>query len=84
MNIIDKLELGIIYEGDTIINHRSLIKVILNPFLRLFGFNIATKYDTEKNILLNPVLISCKKIKNIKFQYDNKNFYKVEKKRILI
>jgi len=36
----DLLKLGIIYDKDNnmIINHRSLLKVICNPILRLFDF----------------------------------------------
>ena len=78
------LELGIIYENNKIINHRSLVNVILNPFLRLFGFNIATICNIENNTLLNPIIISCKKIKNIKFRYDNNSEYRIEKRRRII
>lgn len=83
--MIDKLELGIIYNKQgRIINHRSLIKVILNPFLRKFGFNIATIYDIDKNKLYKPCIIKSKTKSSIKFLYENNIEYIVKKRRILI
>lgn len=42
--------LGVIYAADgNAISHRSLLKVILNPFLRLFGYCIATMCDWDEN-----------------------------------
>jgi len=37
-----KLKLGIIIKNYKVINHRSLIKVLFNPFLRFIGYEIAT------------------------------------------
>lgn len=83
--MIDKFELGIIYDKNgKLKNHRSLIKVFVNPFLRLFGYNIATKADGETEKLLGPVLVPCKKRKNINFLYDNEDFYTIVKRRIIL
>ena len=38
-----KLKLGIIWQDGQIKNHRSLLKVVCNPILRMFGFEIATQ-----------------------------------------
>jgi len=51
------LKLGIIMKDNRIINHRSLIKVLLNPFLRCFGFCIATKMDQGRLGL--PIFSKC-------------------------
>jgi len=50
-------KLGVVYKDGKIINHRSLIKVLLNPIISKLGFCIATKYDLETNKLGNPILI---------------------------
>lgn len=83
--MIDKLELGIIYDkAGKIINHRSFVKVIFNPILRIFGVNIATEYDPNKNKLYKPVIIQCRKNKNIDFLYRNDNEYIIKKERMFI
>ncbi len=52
-----KINLGIIYKNGKIINHRSLLKVIMNPFLRLIGLQIATV--SENNKLYYSRLVRC-------------------------
>lgn len=40
------MNLGIVFDNEmNVINHRSLLKVFINPFLRCFGVCIATKFD---------------------------------------
>ncbi len=81
----DKLNLGIVYnEDEKIVNHRSLIKVIFNPFLRLMGFQIATIYDIETNELCKPTIIRCKRRREINFKYELEENWKLEFKRIFI
>lgn len=83
--MIDKLELGIICNKDgKIINHRSIIKVLINPFLRIIGIQIATKYDMDKNILLWLKIMKCRIVKKISFGYDNNEFYIRKKERMFI
>ena len=84
MEMIDKLQLGIVYdEKGKIINHRSLLKVILNPFLRIIGINIATKYNSHENKLFGISVVKCNRIQNISFLYENNN-YKINRRRMLI
>ena len=54
------MKLGILLKDGKIVNHRSFIKVILNPIFRYFGFCIATLYDKK---LKGICFIKCQKIK---------------------
>lgn len=61
------MNLGVVYNSQgEMINHRSLVKVLLNPVLRAFGFQIATECEkddvTEKYELGQPVFTRCPKI----------------------
>ena len=78
----NRLNLGVVYKDEKIVNHRSIIKVFLNPFLRFFGINIATIFDIERNKLLRPTIVKCNKIKNISFLYDSSGCT-IKKERIL-
>ena len=50
--IREVLQLGVVYdEHNKIRNHRSLVKVLLNPFLRIIGLNIGTVYHPKENRL---------------------------------
>ena len=40
--------LGIIWKDGKIINHRSLLKVCFNPFLRVIGVEIASLFDDNE------------------------------------
>lgn len=81
--MINKLKLGIVYKNKKIINHRSLLKVILNPFLRLIGLCIGSHCNHNK--LYYPVVFKCKKEKKLifSFEYNRKHDY-IVKKRVLI
>lgn len=83
MEIIDKLKLGIVYENGKVVNHRSLVKVLLNPFLRIFGFCIATNFDMDKQKLYNPVFIKCDRRMELTFGYLLGN-RKIVRRRMLI
>ena len=52
------IKLGIVYKDNKIINHRSLLKVLLNPFLRYIGLYIGTRCEdnTLKGIKLNKCI----------------------------
>lgn len=78
------LNLGVVKKDDNIINHRSLVKVCLNPLLRLFGLQIATSFDEEKQMLGLPVLTRCPRRKLIwSWSYDIEGC-QLERKRLLI
>jgi len=53
------INLGIILKEKRIIGHRSLLKVLVNPFLRVIGFQIAT--NINNGILGSPCLTRCTK-----------------------
>jgi hypothetical protein len=78
-----KLKLGIVYKDNKIINHRSLLKVLLNPFLRYIGLYIGTKCkdNTLKGIKLNKCVRTQKIIwsfiYNVEYDY-------IQKRRIII
>ena len=42
------MNLGIIWKNGEIINHRSLLKILFNPILRCFGWQIASEFDENK------------------------------------
>ena len=78
------MNIGIIYNKDNkIINHRSLIKVLLNPFLGIFGIQIATQFDVDTQKLKFPVIISSSKIP-FSFKYKLIEGGYVVKKRMII
>ena len=64
-----KLNLGILYKDEKIVNHRSLLKVFINPILRYFGYCIGT---TMKNQKLGKIkIIKQEKTKTIKINISN-------------
>lgn len=77
------MKLGILYKNDKVVNHRSLMKVLLNPVFRYFGFCVGTKYENEK--LGNICFMKQKRSKSIKWNFNNHNDYDIiVKKRIII
>lgn len=76
------MNLGIIKKDGKIINHRSLLKVAFNPFLRLIGLQIVSSSDG--NTIGKIILTRCPKRPLIfSFFYDTTGCV-VEKKRIWI
>jgi hypothetical protein len=79
------LKLGVLYKDGKIVNHRSFIKVMINPLLRRFGKQIATMYDKRNQKLGMPTLMNCNKTSNIKWDFnDHHDFDKLEKTRTII
>jgi hypothetical protein len=65
------LYLGIIISPtNNLLNHRSLFKVLCNPFFRLFGFQVATLFCKSKMKKRNSVFIKCKREKRLNFSFD--------------
>jgi len=42
------MKLGILYKDNKIVNHRSLLKVLINPILRKFGYFIGSVCENNK------------------------------------
>lgn len=83
---LKRLNLGIIYKNNKVCNHRSLLKTLLNPFLRMFGFQIATLYYENKNKLGGLFISKCDKqpFEDSLFSFELKDNMHIVKKRILI
>jgi hypothetical protein len=80
-----KLKLGILYKNNKIVNHRSLLKVLINPILRYFGYCIGTVYNLSNNQLEGIRIVNVNKSKKIKWDFNSYNEYDVIiKKRLLI
>ncbi|MDD5649363.1 MAG: hypothetical protein PHF86_02950 [Candidatus Nanoarchaeia archaeon] len=80
--------LGILYYKNKIVNHRSILKVFLNPVLMIFGTMLASSFDDDDKFL-KYVFIKCKPhfnvIKNFSSHFFTCNDYdRVEKKKIVI
>ena len=91
--MLNFLRLGIVYKSDDVLNHRSILKIILNPILFQFGYYIGTDYNEETKLLGKIVWCKDAKLKGrniIKdywehLAYAPKSYYDfVEFKRILI
>lgn len=46
-------------------SHRSLLKVALNPFLRVVGLQVATNYCFKTGKMLGAVLTTCPPRRNL-------------------
>ena len=80
-----KLKLGILYKDNKIVNHRSLLKVLVNPILRYFGYCIGTIYNLSTNQLEGISIAKVDKSDEIKWDFNNHNeFDYIIKKRLLI
>jgi len=42
------LQLGVVRRHGEVINHRSLLKVAVNPFLHLFGLLVSTHFEGDE------------------------------------
>lgn len=81
-----KLKLGIVYNENKIINHRSLLKILFNPILRFFALQIVTplKINNELGFI---TITKCKRTKKIYFKKSwnyNTKYTKIIKKRRFI
>lgn len=75
--------LGLIYDStNQLINHRSILKIVLNPILRSIGWQIATPYNKITKILGWMIIEQCPKKKiEFRFFYDLENCKLVKKRR---
>lgn len=79
--------LGILYYKNEVVNHRSVLKILLNPVLSIFGIMVASIF--ERNKFLGYCFIKCKPqlnfIKNFNSHFFTCNDYdRIEKKRTII
>ena len=80
-----KFKLGILYKDNKIVNHRSLLKVLINPILRYFGFYIGTSYNLSNNKIGGIHILKTKKSNKIKWDFNSHNEYDIiVKKRLLL
>ena len=77
-----KMKLGILYKDNKIVNHRSLLKVLINPILRYFGYCIGTEYENEKLGKLR--LIKQERTNKIRWDFNNHNEFDLLIKQRLI
>ena len=78
------MNLGLVYQDGFLINHRSLVKVLLNPILRYFGYELYS--IGEDNKIINLINIhKCDKQNFIKWvKYKLQKDMKLVKKRRII
>lgn len=77
------MKLGILYKDGKIVNHRSLLKVLINPILRKLGYYIGSV--CENNEIKGIKLKSCKKVDKVKWDFKSYNDHdKIIKKRRFI
>ena len=75
------MKLGILYKNGKIVNHRSLLKVVLNPVLRYFGYYIGS--ICIDNEIIGLKLGICEKSIKIICNLNSYNEYDfIEKKRM--
>jgi hypothetical protein len=81
------MNLGIIWKDGKVTNHRSLLKVLLNPILRCFGWQIGSEFDNNQFICLRliPAYAACSNCRPMQwaFRYPIQGCV-VEKKRRII
>jgi len=75
-----KLNLGVLYKNGKLVNHRSLLKVLLNPFLRTTGFEIQSEFDNK--VFKKYVVKKLDEEKEFVWDpYSHNDFDKIEKVR---
>ena len=80
---MSKLDLGILYKDGKVVNHRSVFKVLFNPILRYFGYQIATILNNDGS-LGKPVIEKCERTSTIKYSLEHNECDKIVKKRIIL
>lgn len=80
--VAENMKLGLVYKNGIIINHRSFIKVIFNPILRFFGFEIGTVF--KDGIVGKPIIQKTDRHKKIIWYSYGNNYDHIEKRRLII
>ncbi len=76
------MKLGVLYKDDVIVNHRSLLKVLLNPILRYFGLCIGSHFDNDR--FTGYEVFQCNPTKSIKYTMDTNDYDRIRKYRTII
>lgn len=77
------MKLGILYKDDKVVNHRSLLKVLINPILRYFGYYIGSV--CEDNQIKGMKLERGQKVNKIKWDFNSYNDHdSILKKRRIV
>jgi len=80
--VID-LKLGILYKNGKVVNHRSLLKVLINPILRRYGYYIGS--ICEGNQIKGLKLQKGNKVNKINWDFKSYNEHDtIVKKRKII
>lgn len=74
------LKLGILYYDNTVVNHRSLSKVILNPILRYFGWYIGSVFD--KGVFVRYSIGRCPPSSKIIYTLETNDYNRIVLKNI--
>lgn len=80
------LQLGIIWRDGKIINHRSLLKVALNPILRVIGYEIATEAYQKGNAapeLGKSFIRKCPRRFELELHYDTTDCGREKSRRFI-
>lgn len=79
------LNLGIVYnKNGEVINHRSILKVFLNPFLQILGFRFVTHCSIITNELGRVSIRRCERVIDFNFSYKLTDDLKLVKERRII
>lgn len=76
------MKLGVLYKGNEIVNHRSLLKVIFNPIFRYCGWCIGSKFNKDK--FIEYQIFKCERTKYIKYTLDTNDYDRIVKYRTII
>lgn len=76
------MKLGVLYKNNNIVNHRSLLKVVLNPIFRYFGLCIGSKFNNDKFIKYE--IFKCERVSYIKYTLETNEYDKIIKYRTII
>lgn len=84
-----KLYLGVIYRKGATgefnpCNHRSILKILLNPLLRVFGFQINSLSSDGKNITGIELMKLKERYPNIIENYKKSIFYELDEKTMIL
>jgi len=69
------LNLGVVIAGGEVRNHRSLLKILANPFLRLVGLQVVSMSDGKD--VFEYRMLKCRQQKNLLHNLKESWFYEM-------